>query len=51
MPMGGTLIIKSRAQEDKIIIEISDSGIGIPEANLKNIFEILWSLTIKRVGI
>lgn len=47
MPEGGTIIIRTSTcgtEDDKgILITISDTGIGIPEENLPNIFEQFFS--------
>lgn len=45
MPEGGTLAVKTRclAAEDAIELEISDTGIGIPEDVLPHIFEPFFS--------
>jgi two-component system NtrC family sensor kinase len=45
---GGTLTISSRHQDDFLIFEISDTGRGIPEANLNRIFDPFF--TTKSVG-
>lgn len=39
MPSGGDLLIKTRAAANEIVIEITDSGSGIDEKNLKQIFD------------
>ncbi|MDR0690312.1 MAG: PAS domain S-box protein [Spirochaetaceae bacterium] len=39
MPDGGTLTIKTEAQDTEIQISVSDTGIGIPEENRLKIFE------------
>jgi two-component system NtrC family sensor kinase len=45
---GGTLSISSRLEEDHIVIEVSDDGVGIPEDNLSQIFDPFF--TTKPVG-
>ena len=45
---GGTLSISARLEEDQIMIEVSDDGIGIPEENLSQIFDPFF--TTKPVG-
>jgi len=45
---GGSLIIESRLENDRIVVEISDTGMGIPEANLNRIFDPFF--TTKPVG-
>jgi len=36
---GGTMTIRGRAEEDYVVVDISDTGIGISEENLPFIFE------------
>ncbi len=45
---GSDLYVRSRKMMNNIIIEIEDSGIGIPEANITKIFEPFF--TTKEVG-
>jgi two-component system NtrC family sensor kinase len=45
---GGTLTITSRQRENFLVIEVSDTGKGIPEANLDRIFDPFF--TTKPVG-
>ncbi|MDP8257778.1 MAG: ATP-binding protein [Candidatus Alcyoniella australis] len=44
----GTITIKTHAQDDHVIVEISDSGRGIDEEKLKQIFDPFF--TTKKVG-
>ena len=39
MPDGGRLLVTTRDDEDNLFIEVSDSGMGIPEENLGKIFQ------------
>lgn len=48
MPNGGDLIITSRNARDEIIIEISDSGTGVDNRDLKKIFDPFF--TTKAAG-
>ncbi|MDD5011202.1 MAG: HAMP domain-containing sensor histidine kinase [Phycisphaerae bacterium] len=43
MPRGGTLTINARKEQDKIIIEISDTGCGIEPDNMEKIFSPFFS--------
>jgi len=45
---GGYLTIESRLEKHRIVVEISDTGVGIPEANLNRIFDPFF--TTKPVG-
>jgi len=45
---GGTLTISSHRSENNLVIKVSDTGKGIPEANLDRIFDPFF--TTKPVG-
>jgi two-component system NtrC family sensor kinase len=53
MPDGGNLTIRTAAEERVIAIEISDTGIGIKEENINNIFDAFFTTksSIKGVGL
>jgi two-component system NtrC family sensor kinase len=53
MPDGGTLTVTTSGNSDEISVEISDTGIGIPEENLKKIFDSFFTTKdeIKGVGL
>lgn len=38
MPQGGTLFIKCALQKNDVLIEVADTGIGIPKENVEKIF-------------
>jgi two-component system NtrC family sensor kinase len=48
MPEGGTLKISSYRNESTILIEVSDTGVGIPHENITKIFEPFF--TTKEIG-
>lgn len=48
MPEGGTLKISSRNHQRDVYIEVSDTGVGIPQENLSRIFEPFF--TTKEIG-
>jgi two-component system, NtrC family, sensor kinase len=48
MPKGGNLTFKAASRANRVSIEISDTGIGIPTDNLSKIFEPFF--TTKEVG-
>jgi PAS domain S-box-containing protein len=39
MPTGGTLSVRTRMSEGRVVISFSDSGVGIPQENLPYIFD------------
>jgi two-component system, NtrC family, sensor kinase len=48
MPDGGTITLISRVIENEVLIEVCDTGVGIPEENLNKIFDPFF--TTKGVG-
>jgi len=48
MPAGGTLTFRAKPSNNRVIIEIQDSGIGIAPDNLSKVFEPFF--TTKEVG-
>jgi signal transduction histidine kinase len=51
MPDGGTLSIKTGKTGDTVSIIFSDTGIGIPEKDLPQVFEPLFSTKSKGIGL
>ena len=41
MPEGGTLTVRTRLDKDRIVLEFQDTGVGIPQEELKRIFDQL----------
>ena len=48
---GGVLSINSFKQDEEIIIEISDTGIGISEENIEKAFQPLFTTKINGFGL
>lgn len=51
MPEGGVLGITTTAKDDLVKIMIRDTGRGIPEENLKKIFQPLFTTRAKGIGL
>lgn len=43
MPQGGRLAVRTRGEEDSVLVEISDTGVGIPPEDLQRIFDPFFS--------
>jgi signal transduction histidine kinase len=48
MPEGGTLTFRAFPQQNRVTIEVQDTGIGIPPENMSKIFEPFF--TTKEIG-
>lgn len=51
MPDGGTLTIRTEEVNDTVQIKISDTGCGISEENLENLFKPLYSTKARGIGL
>ncbi len=53
MPDGGTLTVRTTAEDRVVAIEISDTGIGISEENINKIFDAFFTTksSVKGVGL
>jgi signal transduction histidine kinase len=51
MPKGGTLTISARRDEDTVIVEIRDEGVGIPHELQEKIFELYFTTRKGGTGI
>jgi PAS domain S-box-containing protein len=43
LPQGGDIYLHSSVEGEKVVLEVQDTGTGIPEENLNNIFKPFWS--------
>lgn len=43
MPSGGELILSTRISNDRVLLEVTDTGKGIPQAELSRVFEPFFS--------
>ena len=53
MADGGTLTVKTRSEDKNIVVEISDTGVGIKKENLSKIFDAFFTTksSVKGVGL
>ncbi|MCH8929681.1 MAG: acyl-CoA dehydrogenase, partial [Proteobacteria bacterium] len=43
LPTGGVISVNTRREDDRVILEISDDGVGIPSAHMHRIFEAFFT--------
>lgn len=43
LPAGGTISLATALQEGRVVLRVSDTGVGIPCNDLKKVFEPFWS--------
>lgn len=51
MPAGGIIKVKTGVENDEVIIQVQDDGIGIPKKNVDRIFEPFWTTKPAHVGM
>ena len=48
---GGRLTISAREDEHGIVIEVADTGIGIPESEMENLFKPFYTTKSSGIGL
>jgi len=51
MPGGGTLTVETKSKDDYLVLEIKDTGGGIPEQEMKNLFTLFYSTKASGSGL
>ncbi len=51
MPKGGTLLVRTSKEDNRVLIQIQDTGIGIPEEIKDKIFEAFFTTKQKVKGV
>lgn len=52
MPQGGTLRLRTRIEGDKVVLQVSDTGVGIPPDQLERIFQPFFTTKgLKSTGL
>lgn len=51
VPSVGTIKIRTRLEEGRVLLEVQDDGIGIPKNNLDRLFEPFWTTKSGHVGM
>jgi signal transduction histidine kinase len=51
MPDGGRLVVKARNDEDRVEVDVTDTGIGIAKEHLARILEPLYSTKARGIGL
>jgi signal transduction histidine kinase len=47
-PQGGTIRVRARGNEREVVVSVSDTGTGIPAAQLPHLFEPYWQADTER---
>ena len=51
MPNGGALRIRSAVEAGMLVVEVSDTGCGIPPENIAKLFEPLFTTKMRGIGL
>ncbi|MDQ7782130.1 MAG: PAS domain S-box protein [Desulfomonilaceae bacterium] len=51
LPAGGTIKVKTRIQEDQVILSVTDNGVGIPPEDIKKLAQPFWSSKVGHAGM
>jgi len=49
-PPGGRIAVSAKAEGDKLVVSVSDTGVGIPEDDLPRVFERFYKADKARAG-
>jgi two-component system sensor histidine kinase AtoS len=51
MPSGGTLSLSVRAEADKVVAEVADTGVGMDSTTLRQLFNPFFTTKAKGLGL
>jgi signal transduction histidine kinase len=51
MPNGGKLVVETSQQDAHVLVDVSDTGIGIPEGDINRIFDAFFTTKSKVSGV
>ncbi|MFH1117492.1 MAG: response regulator [Pseudomonadota bacterium] len=51
IPAGGTIIVKTASEGDRVVLEIQDDGIGIPRSHIDKVGEPFWTTKPSHAGL
>jgi signal transduction histidine kinase len=51
MPVGGTLSLTTEEQEDRFVLRVSDTGVGVSKENLARLFEPFFTTKSQGLGL
>jgi CheY-like chemotaxis protein len=51
VPAGGTISVKTYSEQDRVLLEVQDDGIGIPRNHIEKVGEPFWSTKPSHAGL